>query len=97
MRLSHAFFALAFLASASSALADQYVAPYVRQDGTMVEGHFRSSPNGTATDNYSTYGNTNPYTGERGTVHPHSYSAPSYTAPPSYGNQGSQGYSYPRQ
>jgi len=31
------------------------------------QGHYRSSPNSTQRDNYSTYGNTNPYTGQRGT------------------------------
>jgi hypothetical protein len=49
------------------AFADTYVDGYVRQDGTYVQGHYRSSPNNTTSDNYSTYGNTNPYTGKSGT------------------------------
>lgn len=60
--------AIALLAaSAAPALADQYVNGYTRSDGTHVDGYYRSSPNGNFNDNYSTYGNTNPYTGERGT------------------------------
>ena len=48
-------------------IADTYVKGYTRSDGTVVKGHYRSSPNGTVTDNYSYYGNTNPYTGKTGT------------------------------
>lgn len=60
--------AIVLLASfAAPALADQYVNGYTRRDGTYVGGHYRSSPNGNFNDNYSTYGNTNPYTGEPGT------------------------------
>ena len=47
--------------------AQTYVRGYTRSNGTYVPGHYRSSPNSTQRDNYSTYGNTNPYTGQRGT------------------------------
>ncbi|PLY10356.1 MAG: hypothetical protein C0626_05065 [Arcobacter sp.] len=47
--------------------ADQYVNGYYKSNGTYVKGYYRSSPNGTKSDNFSTYGNTNPYTGEKGT------------------------------
>jgi antitoxin component YwqK of YwqJK toxin-antitoxin module len=47
-----------------------YVRPFVRSDGTRVEGHFRTAPNSTNRDNFSTLGNTNPYTGEAGYVTP---------------------------
>ena len=47
--------------------ADVYVQGYTKSDGTYVQGHYRSSPNGTTSDNYSTKGNINPYTGEYGT------------------------------
>ena len=57
------------LCLAGAATAQTYVAPHVRSDGTFVQGHVRSAPNGTTTDNYSTRGNTNPYTGKAGTVH----------------------------
>lgn len=51
---------------ATPVVADQYVRPHIRKDGTFVDGHFRSSPNSTKFDNYSTRGNSNPYTGQRG-------------------------------
>jgi hypothetical protein len=37
---------------------------------TYVQPYQRTAPNDTLRDNYSTRGNTNPYTGERGTVDP---------------------------
>jgi hypothetical protein len=47
-----------------------YVRPYLKKDGTLVQGHFRSAPNGTVFDNWSVYPNINPYTGELGTKDP---------------------------
>lgn len=58
--------AIVLLAASASALADQYVQPHVRKDGTYVEGYNRSSPNSNLYDNYSSQGNSNPYTGQRG-------------------------------
>lgn len=46
---------------------DTTVSGYTRSNGTYVESYHRSSPNGTQTDNYSSIGNTNPYTGQEGT------------------------------
>lgn len=43
-----------------------YVAPHVTKNGTYVQGHYRSNPNGSSGDNWSTKGNVNPYTGEPG-------------------------------
>jgi hypothetical protein len=56
----------ALLALSLGASADQSVNGYTRQDGTYVAPYMRSEPNSTSSDNYSTRGNTNPYTGERG-------------------------------
>lgn len=71
------------------ASAQNYVKPHVRKDGTYVEGHYRTRPNSTVDDNYSTRGNYNPYTGQSGTE-PRSYErpyhAPSYT-PQTFGPQ----------
>lgn len=39
---------------------------YTRRDGTYVEPHRATNPNSTERDNYSTKGNTNPWTGEQG-------------------------------
>jgi hypothetical protein len=58
----------AFLAAGSSLLQAQvWVNSYERQNGTHVDGYYRSSPNNTTLDNYSTRGNTNFYTGQAGT------------------------------
>lgn len=59
---------LALCAFASLGFAgDTYVKGYTKKDGTYVQGHYRSSSNGTTSDNWSTKGNTNPYTGKKGT------------------------------
>ena len=54
------------LALSIAAAADVTVRGYFRRDGTYVQPHRRSSPNGTTLDNYSRRGNINPYTGNRG-------------------------------
>lgn len=61
-------FCLTFLCQTNS--KHVYVKPYTKSDGTQVEGHYRTSPNSTNTDNFSTKGNTNSYTGEPGYVRP---------------------------
>jgi len=48
-----------------------HVSGYTRKDGTYVQPHYRSDPNSSKFDNYSTKGNTNPYTGEKGYVDPY--------------------------
>jgi|Deesub1362B_J571_1020462.scaffolds.fasta_scaffold17750_1 hypothetical protein len=79
-------------------IADKYVNGYTRSDGTYVDSYYRTSPNNTVYDNYSTKGNQNPYTGSYGTKSYDSYSAPSYSTPSSnnYGwdniPPGPQGY-----
>lgn len=52
---------------------------YFRKDGTYVAPHYRSAPNSTPWDNWSTKGNVNPYTGKPGTIIP--YSGGTYTYP----------------
>jgi hypothetical protein len=44
-----------------------FVHGYTRSNGTYVAPHYRSAPNSTKTDNWSTKGNINPYTGQAGT------------------------------
>ena len=60
-------FLIAMVVMSAVALADTYVNGYFRSNGTYVAPHYRSSPNSTTRDNWSTYGNTNPYTGKSGT------------------------------
>ena len=69
--------------AAGSVSAQVYVKPYTRSDGTTVQGHYRSAPNNTPLDNYSTRGNVNPYTGKPGTVDPYSQRSrgPGYSSP----------------
>ena len=74
-KLILALLAAALLAPAIS--AQVRVKGYIRSDGTYVAPHYRSSPNSTTLDNYSTKGNVNPYTGEVGTKNPYSTSTPS--------------------
>lgn len=61
--------------TATASFADEYVNGYMRQDGTYVQPHYRSEPNQYRNDNYSSQGNTNPYTGERGSQR-NEYSTP---------------------
>lgn len=50
-----------------SSIADTYVKGYQRRDGTYVQGHYKTESNNIRNDNYSTRGNSNPYTGSYGT------------------------------
>ena len=43
-----------------------FVDSYTRSDGTFVQSHYKSMPNDTNWDNYSTKGNINPFTGSTG-------------------------------
>lgn len=47
---------------------------YTRKDGTHVRGHYRSRPDGTDLNNWTTRGNVNPHTGKPGTRAPRKYS-----------------------
>jgi len=49
------------------AVAETYVNGYTKSNGTYVQGHYRSSPNSSRWDNYSSKGNSNPYTGKKAT------------------------------
>ena len=61
-------FALVIAAFSSTVLiADTWVNGYHRSDGTYVQGHYRSSPDNYRNNNWSTSGNSNPYTGKKGT------------------------------
>jgi hypothetical protein len=45
-----------------------YVKGYTRKDGTTVKGYYKTAPNSTINDNFSTVGNVNPYTGKAGWI-----------------------------
>jgi hypothetical protein len=81
------------IAAVGSVAAQQRVDGYTRQDGRYVEPYYRSSPNNSYNDNYSTRGNTNPYSGQAGTRAPTFDDRPPQRSPgyssPSYGSSGS--------
>lgn len=80
---------LGFLAMAPEALArgssrsrggSVPVRGYFKKDGTYVQPHMRSAPDGNPWNNWTTAGNVNPYTGAGGTRWP-TAGYPTYTAP----------------
>jgi hypothetical protein len=80
--------ALAALLVTTSASAQVYVHGYTTKSGTYVAPHYRSSPDSSKLNNWSTHGNVNPYTGQLGTRSPYS-SSPSTS---SYGSTSRSGY-----
>lgn len=68
MKLFYLLFLLVMCAT--TVFADEYVSGYTRSDGTYVAPHYRSSSDNSYNNNYSTRGNINPYTGQRGTNSP---------------------------
>ena len=63
-------------AAVTTVYADQSVKGYTKKDGTYVDPYKRSDPNGSKADNWSSKGNTNPYTGKEGTKDPYAPSNP---------------------
>ena len=80
--------AFAAIASVETAVADTYVRGHIRNDGTYVQPHHRTNPNNSTLDNFSTRGNTNPYTGHSGTVDPYKSPSTYGTTPSPYGGYG---------
>ena len=62
---------LIIFAAGSAFARDTYVKGYYRSNGTYVQPHYRTSPDNSLLNNYSTKGNVNPYTGRKGTVNPY--------------------------
>lgn len=56
---------LLFIICASLSFAN-YVKPYSKKNGRMVNGYNKSKPNKTVIDNHSYKGNLNPHTGQKG-------------------------------
>lgn len=98
MKKAFLFIVFLFAAANSFAQTSTYVLGYTNSNGTYVQGHYRTAPNTTTLDNYSTQGNYNPYTGNYGTkpvqeYRPSSTYSSSYTSP-SYSSSSST-YSTP--
>jgi hypothetical protein len=79
----------AAILAGGSLKAQTWVNGYERQNGTHVDGYYRSNPNNTTIDNYSTRGNYNPYTGREGT---RSYDGLQHYGSHNYGCTGFRGY-----
>ena len=70
---------LLLVLAAAVAEAQVRVRGSYRSSGTYVQPHYRSYPNSTAWDNWSTVGNVNPYTGVWGSRWPSYSGSRSYT------------------
>lgn len=58
---------LVLILSTSLFASNKKVSGYTKSNGTHVNAYNRSGANKSKTDNYSAKGNTNPYTGKKGT------------------------------
>ena len=70
MRLAAIIIPMVLISFSFSAFADVSVRGYTRQNGTYVQPSHRSNPDGNPNNNWSTKGNTNPYTGREGSKEP---------------------------
>jgi hypothetical protein len=72
-----AIFAFGFVfANSAQAYSSYKVNGYYRSSGTYVSPYYRTTPDTTRWNNYSTKGNYNPYTGSKGYTSPYkSYSS----------------------
>lgn len=60
-----------FVVTPAFAQSSTSVRGYYRKDGTYVQPHRRTTPDSSRTNNWSTRGNINPYTGRAGTQDPY--------------------------
>lgn len=75
-----------FLMIGMMGIAQVKVSGYYRKNGTYVQPHYRSSPDGNPTNNYSYPGNTNPYTGKTATGSQEAYLNNYYKRSSTYSN-----------
>ncbi|HAT68389.1 MAG TPA: hypothetical protein DCS20_02125 [Candidatus Yonathbacteria bacterium] len=68
--LLSSFLIFSISAEASTVRVKGYYKP---STGTYVAPHYKTSPNRSRLDNYSTKRNYNPYSGKRGTVSPYKW------------------------
>lgn len=80
-RKRNSVLAMVALALAMPAVAQKSnsVKGHVRKDGTYVAPHYRTNPDSSKLNNWSTESNVNPYTGKAGTADP--YKLPDYSKP----------------
>jgi hypothetical protein len=96
MKKAFLFIVFLFAAANSFAQSTVYVQGYTRSNGTYVPAHYRTAPDYSINNNWSTVGNVNPYTGIPGTI-PNTYSSSSYSSStystPTYSTYSSPSYS----
>lgn len=81
--ISFLFGFLLLMFSANLSFAEVHVDGYYKKDGTYVQPHYRSDPDSTPNNNWSTQGNTNPHTGQEGTKPRDQYGSGLYETTPS--------------
>ena len=82
--MKNLFFLIVFFFTTALTFAQSqvWVNGYTRSNGTYVQGYYRTAPDYTINNNWSTVGNVNPHTGKAGTVsRSTSYNSTYYTAP----------------
>lgn len=62
--------AIAFTGPADAASKNVRVKGHTTKSGSYVPAHTRTAPNKSKSDNWSTKGNVNPYTGKKGSKDP---------------------------
>ena len=80
-KLKFILIGIIFIFQFSESIAQVHVNGYYRKNGTYVQPHYRSSPNSTKMDNWSTKGNVNPYTGQVGTKNVYETPNQNYNTP----------------
>lgn len=73
MKLFSLALVLAAVAVAPAAHAAKYSKGYIKKNGTYVAPHFKTAPDKSRYNNFSTKGNTNPYTGKKGYKNPYKF------------------------
>ena len=56
-----------FAQGTGSSFSSSYVNGYTKRDGSYTQGHFRSTKDSSFSNNWTTKGNINPFTGSAGT------------------------------
>lgn len=73
------FFFVSLALNAQTNSKHTYVKGYIRNDGTYVQGHYRTTRNSTNRDNFTTKPNYNPYNGKPGFIQPDSEKKSTYS------------------
>lgn len=81
MRILLGFILSAAVVAPAFAAGSHSVRGYTRKDGTYVAPHHATNPDSSRSNNWSSRGNVNPYTGKIGTVDPYKTPSSTYSNP----------------